>query len=107
MPAADAVTTQRAFGKTRRTDAWWRPPFLTFLGLSSFVIYATWGAFQGNHYEWGPYLSPFYSPLIFGDSPHSWFGPRPSWLPVWISPAILILWIPAGFRVTCYYYRGA
>ncbi|MFG0258300.1 MAG: succinate dehydrogenase, partial [Phycisphaerales bacterium JB043] len=23
------------------------------------------------------------------------------------SPAILILWAPAGFRVTCYYYRGA
>ena len=23
------------------------------------------------------------------------------------SPAFLILWVPAGFRFTCYYYRGA
>jgi hypothetical protein len=23
------------------------------------------------------------------------------------TPAILILWAPAGFRLTCYYYRGA
>lgn len=29
----------------------------------------------------------------------------PGWLP--FSPAILILWAPGGFRLTCYYYRGA
>ena len=23
------------------------------------------------------------------------------------SPALLILWAPGGFRLTCYYYRGA
>jgi hypothetical protein len=28
-----------------------------------------------------------------------------AWLP--FSPAFLIMWIPAGFRFTCYYYRGA
>src|SRR5207249_2259105 len=56
-----------------------------------------------------PYLSPFYSPELFGDSPHSWFGPKPSWWPAWLvfSPALLVLWAPGGFRVTCYYYRGA
>ena len=43
--------------------------------LGAFVVYATWAAFQGNHYEYGPYLSPFYSPLLFGEGPHSWFGP--------------------------------
>ena len=61
------------------------------------------------HYWSGPYLSPFYSPEIFGDSPHSWFGPKPGWWPDWLpfSPALLILWAPAGFRLTCYYYRGA
>ena len=42
---------------------------------------ATWAAFQGNHYEFGPYLSPFYSPLLFGASPHAWFGPQPGWWP--------------------------
>src|SRR5262249_17405222 len=61
----------------------------------------------GNHYTYGPYLSPFYSPEIFGNSPHSWFGPMPSWLPGFITPALLILWMPGGFRLTCYYYRGA
>lgn len=98
---------QRSFGQTLRRDAWWVQPLLVFLALSTFVVYATWAAFQGNHYEWGPYISPFYSPLLFGDSAHSWFGARPTWLPVWISPALLILWVPAGFRLTCYYYRGA
>ena len=92
-----------------RTDAWWVQPLLVFLGLSTFIVYATWAAFQGVHYTFGPYLSPFYSPEIFGDSPHSWFGPQPAWWPGFLpwSPAFLILWAPGGFRLTCYYYRGA
>ncbi len=96
-------------GRTRRRDLWWAQPLLVFLGLSAFVVYATWSAFQGDHYAWGPYLSPFYSPELFGDSAHSWFGPKPAWFPDWLpwSPALLILWAPAGFRLTCYYYRGA
>src|SRR5262249_4392062 len=62
-----------------------------------------------NHYHFSSYLSPFYSPELFGDSPHSWFGPKPGWWPGWLpwSPAFLILWAPGGFRLTCYYYRGA
>ena len=34
---------------------------------------------------------------------------KPAWWPSWapFSPAFLILWAPAGFRLTCYYYRGA
>jgi hypothetical protein len=28
-------------------------------------------------------------------------------MPTWISPGLLILWIPIGFRATCYYYRKA
>src|SRR5436190_14008779 len=67
------------------------------------------GGVQGQNYFSGNYISPFYSPEILGDSPHSWFGPKPSWWPGWLifSPALLVLWAPAGFRVTCYYYRGA
>jgi hypothetical protein len=42
------------------------------------------------------YLSPLFSPLI-----------APGWLPWFISPGLLILWIPLGFRATCYYYRKA
>ena len=54
----------RGFGSTMRRDAWWAQPLGTFLILGAFVVYATWAAFQGNHYEYGPYLSPFYSPLL-------------------------------------------
>ena len=109
MAYANASLTRRGFGQTMRPDAWWVQPSLTFLGLSAFIIYATWAAFQGAHYRWRPYLSPFYSPELFGDATHSWLGPRPGWWPGWLpySPALLILWAPAGFRLTCYYYRGA
>ena len=99
----------RKFGETTRRDAWWVQPLLVFLGLSAFIVYSTWAAFQGNHYEYGPYLSPFYSPLLYGDSAHAWFGTHPSWWPgaLPFSAAFLILWAPGGFRFTCYYYRGA
>ena len=107
MPDLEATLTRRRFAETLRKDLWWLQSLLTFIGLASFVVYATWAAMQGNHYEWGPYLSPFYSPLLFGDSTHSWFGARPGWMPLWVTAAMLILWAPGGFRVTCYYYRGA
>jgi len=97
----------RRFGETARPDAWWVQPLVVFLALSAFVVYATWAAFQDAHYEWGPYLSPFYSPLLFGE--HGWLGPKPAWWPgaLPFSAALFILWAPGGFRVTCYYYRGA
>ena len=99
----------RGWGQTTRSDAWWLQPLAVFLGLSTFIVYSTWAAFQGEHYHSGPYLSPFYSPEIFGESAHSLFGPKPGWWPMWLpfSPAFLILWAPVGFRLTCYYYRGA
>lgn len=101
--------TRRRFGQTLRRDAWYVQPLIVFVILTSFLIYATWAAFQNAHYEFGPYLSPFYSPVLFGDSPHSWFGPKPDAWPYWLpfSPALLILPFPALFRFTCYYYRGA
>jgi hypothetical protein len=100
---------RKGFGKTSRRDAWWVQSLLTFLVLSLFIVYATWAAFQNAHYQVGNYLSPFYSPVIFGDSPEAWFGPKPGWWPGFLpfSPALLILPFPALFRFTCYYYRGA
>ena len=107
--ATELTLIKRRFGETSRSDVWWLQPVLVFCGLTAFVIYTTWAAFQGEHYHHGPYLSPFYAPEIFGDSAHSWLGPKPIWWPTWLpfSPAYLILWAPAGFRLTCYYYRGA
>ena len=106
---APARFAPRGFGSTARRDVWWATPLAIFIGLSLFVVYATWAAFQNAHYTYGPYLSPFYSPEIFGDSPHAWFGGKPAWIPAWVpfSPALLILWGPALFRITCYYYRKA
>lgn len=101
------VLPQRSFGQTSRKDGWWIQPLLVFLGLGGFIVYSTWAAFQGKHYSWGGYLSPMYSPEIWGTSPHNWFGAMPKWLPGFITPAFLILWAPGGFRFTCYYYRGA
>ena len=100
---------QTGFLVTQRKDIWWIRPLVVFIVLSAFIVYATWAAFQGEHYAAGPYLSPFYSPVLFGDPEHAWFGSQPVWWPLIIpfSPALLILWAPGGFRLTCYYYRGA
>ena len=108
----------RRFGETARPDAWWVQPLAVFLGFSAFIVYSTWAAFhplsQGNCAYWfngngADYLSPFFSPEIFGYSPHAILGLQPAWWPAWLmfSPAFLVLWAPAGFRLTCYYYRGA
>ncbi len=103
------MLARRGFGETSRTDVWWLQPAAVFTGLAAFIVYSTWAALQAEHYRFGPYLSPFYSPELFGDADHAWLGPKPGWWPGWApwSPALLILWAPAGFRLTCYYYRGA
>jgi len=109
MEVVPVKIVPRSFGETQRRDSWWWDPVLVLAVLGGFVVYATWAAFQNAHYEYGPYLSPFYSPVVWGDSPHAWFGPKPAWWPALMpfSPALLILPFPGLFRFTCYYYRGA
>jgi hypothetical protein len=109
MATVSATTVAHRFGRTARRDAWYVQPIIVLVALSAFVVYATWAAFQGAYYHYGPYISPLYSPELFGDSPHAWFGPKPQWYPAFLpwSPALLILWAPGLFRLTCYYYRGA
>ncbi len=87
-----ATARDKGFGATSRRDAWWAEPLAAAVGLALFGAYATWAALEGRNYQAGPYLSPFYSPLVLLD-----------WWP--FSPAILILSAPLGFRLTCYYYR--
>ena len=66
MSHIDVPLSRSGFGQTRRADHWWIQPLAVFLGLSAFIVYATWAAFQGQHFRFGPYLSPFYSPELFG-----------------------------------------
>jgi hypothetical protein len=113
VEAPVSLPVVRGWGETTRRDGWWVQPLVVFLGLSAFIVYSTWAALQGDYYYdktgTNHYLSPFYSPELFGPSPDSWFGPKPAWWPGWVpfSAALLILWMPGGFRLTCYYYRGA
>ena len=102
---------------TARTDDWWAGPLVTLIVFSGFVVYSTWSALQGEHYYAEPYLSPFYSPVLFVDSTaagaapaaHTWIGEWPTWWPGFLpaSPALFILAFPLAFRFTCYYYRKA
>jgi hypothetical protein len=101
LPRKPAGTAREGLGATSRIDNWAVEPGIVALAFSSFIVYSLFSALLwypvfGVPYEVDGYLSPFYSPLI-----------RPDWLPGWFSPAILILWIPLGFRTTCYYYRKA
>src|SRR5271155_4273402 len=96
MLAASTTGGEHHLGGTMRRDAWWLELVPPIVLLSAFGVYATLRAFEGTYYSWGPYRSPFYSPLI--DPHHRWWP---------FSPALLILIWPLGFRVTCYYYRKA
>jgi len=96
MAEGSGSVVRVGFGETQRRDAWWSEVLPVIIFLGGFGVYATLRAFEGAYYEWGPYLSPFYSPLI--DATHRYWP---------FSPALLILAGPLGFRVTCYYYRKA
>ena len=92
-------TARQGFGQTLRMDRWSLQPMIVGLVFTGFIIWSLVSAllltpYFGFAYEVDGYLSPFFSPLIVLPA-----------LPSWFSPAILILWIPLGFRTTCYYYR--
>jgi hypothetical protein len=107
-PGAGGPPPRRAAiaARTLRTDRWWVQPLVTVVVLVLFIAYSTFRAFQDAYYSAEPYISPFYSPCIStrceGDSfPEFFTGPA------WISPALYVLVLPLGIRLTCYYYRKA
>ena len=75
---------------TARSDWWWAQPLAVFLGLATAIAYMTWAAFQGTsyHYDGGGanYLSPLYSPELFGETKHAIFGEKPSFWPTRCRP---------------------
>ncbi|MCT2591947.1 hypothetical protein LHJ74_18920 [Streptomyces sp. N2-109] len=92
-----------------RVDRWWLAPTATALGLLAFIVYATWRAFANTDYYQAPYVSPFYSPCLAQNCEPMKGGPNWEIFGSWwgLSPALLILILPLGFRLTCYYYRKA
>jgi hypothetical protein len=110
-PADERVGRGRAAiaAKTLRTDRWWFPPLVTFVGLAAWVLYATVRVFMHKWFyvEDYHYLTPFYSPCLTdrcGDAAE--FGtPLPAF---WLIPeAAFSLPFLLLFRLTCYYYRKA
>jgi hypothetical protein len=100
--------------RTLRKDRWWVNPTVTVAFLTSFVVYSTWAVFQNKEYYVGAWqhrdlISPFYSPcLTFSCGTAHGPGRGFIFLAFWtISPGILVLAGPLGFRATCYYYRKA
>ena len=112
MSGVFSPTRAKINERTLRTDKWWLEPAITFGVLISFVIYATFRAFEGANYYKDHLISPFYSPCLSKACvpEATLFG----WTPVnseifnfALSPALIILIFPLGFRMTCYYYRKA
>ncbi|MGH2757652.1 MAG: hypothetical protein ACRDI3_07675 [Actinomycetota bacterium] len=90
---------------TLRRDAWWTANLTTVVTLMAFIAYGIWAGLNNDYYV-DPYLAPFHSPCIAANCTHVSFGPIVGdW---WkLTPAGLILPIPLGLRLTCYYYRKA
>jgi hypothetical protein len=107
MATDAAALHEERFGETQRRDAWWVQPLLMGSAFVVFIVYATFRGFWNADYQYGHgtdvvpehafFLSPFYSPLLA----------LPSWVPAFLGPAIFVMWMPAGFRLTCYYARKA
>ena len=96
--------------RTLRTDKWWIQPLLIVGALVSFIIYATFRAFEAKYYFVEPLISPFYSPCLSTACVEgsSLLGTPIGKIVIFgivISPALFILVFPLGFRMTCYYYR--
>src|SRR5260370_38552588 len=110
-PEAPARSRAQISARTCRTDSWLKQPRIVAAGLTIWVTYATVRVFTG-HWYYVPsdhYLTPFYSPCVSGECvPGSrTLGQRiPAVPPIIPYPFVSLVFV-LGFRLTCYYYRGA
>jgi hypothetical protein len=103
---AAAKTRAQISQKTLRTDRWWQQPAINAAGLGAVVVYLTWASLVNADYFYKPYISPLYSPCLANNCVQ---GSGFHWIP-WVTaltPAVIIIGGPMGFRLTCYYYRKA
>jgi hypothetical protein len=112
MSGVFSPTRAKIKERTLRTDKWWIQPLITFGVLISFVIYATFRAFENDNYfsKENHLISPFYSPCLSdsckpGATIANFTPVSETILGFAFSPALIILIFPLGFRMTCYYYR--
>ena len=111
-PAAARRRPRRPPGRDRGPAPADRPlvagPRCHRAGLPAFIVYSTWRAFANADY--------YRSRTSRRSTRRAWRRMRPmraartgqpfgDWWP--LSPALLILIFPLGFRLTCYYYRKA
>ncbi len=89
MEAERSFSSRRIFSTSRR-DPWWIETVISGVVFVAVIIYSVIRAIEGKFFEWGPYLSPLY-PIPFESG--------------WLSPAMLTMWVPAGYRITCYFCR--
>ena len=87
-----------------RKDRWWASPSAGGIYLILLIIYITvvlFFGFQENQIRVAD--THYLSPIFASEIPAEWV---PAFWPVAaLTPALLILWAPAGFRATCYYCR--
>ena len=92
---------KRGFGRTDRIDYWWTEPVWMAVALTAALIYTAVRVVMWDgsiHYDDHRVTSPIFSPDVL----HMLHITNH---PGWMNSAMLILWIPFGFRGTCYYMR--
>ena len=100
LSEAIKLPLKKGFGKTDRIDKWWTKPFWMGFGLTLALVYTALRVLVWDgaiHYDDHRVTSPIFSPDVI----HLFDLQTPNWM----NSALLILWIPFGFRGTCYYMR--
>lgn len=103
------VNTERNFPlgtfTNDRKDNWWIKPLIQGLIILIFIAYTTMILFLPENIvgsgEFGNYHSPIFDLSITTPLAKAIGWPNTPLLPA----ALLVLWIPIGYRATCYYMR--